>query len=345
MLTAMRLRTSHTVLFCAGLLLAPLILPQTALAWNDTGHEIIASLAFDELTPAARAAAIELLKAHPRYEKDLLAGKPEGYDADRYAFMLAATWPDIVRSQDHPMHFVANHPAWHYIDIPFIQPGFIPPPATQPSATQPAATQPAATGPQDIVEALEKVTTDLRNTSVTPADRAIALCWVLHLCGDIHQPLHAVDYFSPQFPQGDKGGNSIMVLRTPNQYYSKINLHALWDTMLGTYRSELLIGYLANGLRNDPDLSRAKLSAALQVRDFRAWAQESHDLAVEHCYLNGTIAVASAETAQGDPHTVIPSLPAGYIEAGETLGARRIVTASYRTAELLNSILGSSGHQ
>jgi hypothetical protein len=307
-----------------------------ALGWDNTGHETMAAITFAELSPAARAAVTGLLKEHPRYDKDLLAGKPEGMDADEYAFMIAATWPDMVRAQNHPMHFVANHPAWHYIDIAYVQPGFTPPPATQP-ATQPAVGD-AASGPRDIVEALTKMTADLTNPSVAPGDRAIALCWVLHLCGDIHQPLHATDYFSPQFPEGDKGGNSIIILRVPNVYYTKTNLHALWDEMLGTYDSPRLIGYLAQGLRSDPEFSREKLKDALAVRDFAAWAQESHDLAVTHCYLNGTLQGVSADAARGDAPVQVPAVPPGYIEAGEQFAARRIITAGYRAADLLNLI-------
>ena len=195
------------------------LMQSTAAAWFDTGHEIIASITYDELTPAARNAANDLLKQHPRYQKDLLAELPEGFDPQRYAFMIAATWPDIVRRQNHPMHFVANHPAWHYINIPFVQPGFAGP------TTQPAA-QTAPGEPRNILEALDKATTELGNPSAAASDRAVWLCWILHLCGDLHQPIHAINFYSPQYPDGDQGGNLQLVLRMPNQLDSQINLHA-----------------------------------------------------------------------------------------------------------------------
>jgi hypothetical protein len=65
------------------LLAAMLALAPRSFGWNDTGHEIIASIAYSELTPAAQAAAADLLKAHPRFEKDLLPGLPDGVDAHR----------------------------------------------------------------------------------------------------------------------------------------------------------------------------------------------------------------------------------------------------------------------
>ena len=96
-----------------------LLVTTSAFAWNDTGHEVVADIVYSELTPAARTAVVELLKQHPRYQKDLLAGLPEQFDADRYAFMMAAYWPDMVRAVNHPMHFVANHPEWHYVNIDY----------------------------------------------------------------------------------------------------------------------------------------------------------------------------------------------------------------------------------
>jgi hypothetical protein len=318
---------------CAWTCLAALlVISSTSYGWNDTGHQIIASIVFDELTPAVRTAAADLLKQHPRYEKDLLDGMPEGFDAQRYSFMIAATWPDIVRNQNHPMHFVANHPAWHYIDIPFVQSGFTP------ASAKPA--EPAVPGdPQDILEALSKVTAELRDPTLAPGDRAIALCWVLHLCGDLHQPLHAVNFYSAQYPDGDKGGNSIIVLRMPNQFYTQTNLHALWDQMLGAYRSPAMLGYIAAGLHGDPHFARDQLRAELGVHDFAQWAKESHDLAVTQCYLNGSLEGASQDVIHADRGAKIPALPPGYIANGEAVAARRAILAAYRTADLLNSLL------
>jgi hypothetical protein len=38
------------------------------------------------------------------------------------------------------------------------------------------------------------------------ADKAVAVCWLMHLVGDIHQPLHAVSYYDDDHPKGDRGG-------------------------------------------------------------------------------------------------------------------------------------------
>ena len=52
---------------------------------------------------------------------------------------------------------------------------------------------------------------------------------IIHVIGDIHQPLHSSTYFDDNFPDGDRGGNLIQV--TFNN--KKWNWHALWDSEFG----------------------------------------------------------------------------------------------------------------
>ncbi len=305
-----------------------------ASAWIDCGHKIAAVITWDDLTPRAKAQIAELLKQHPRYEKDLLDSLPKGTDEGgtaRYALANAACWPDLVRGPAHPMHFVANHPAWHYIDIPYsIDNQAVP--ATQPTKDP---------GPHNVIEALEKNTKDLKNPATAAGDRAIALCWVLHLCGDIHQPLHACSLYSPQFPDGDQGGNAVIVLRDPPFVDSQKKLHFIWDSLPGEYKSLDWDGYIADGLRNDPRFSRDRLKDLLAVKDFAAWANESHQLAIDHAYLGGTLKGLSAVQLRADPTLVAPGVPKGYIEQAEQVVNQRMILAGYRTADLLNSIFDS----
>jgi hypothetical protein len=300
---------------------------------------MVALIVWDELTPAARTRAIEILKQHPRYEKDLLEGLPPGSDesaAERYAFAVAATWPDLVKSQSNPMHFVANHPQWHYIDLPYRPEGG----ADDARPAQAPAGDEAKSGPRDIVEALSKNTDDLRNPSTSAQDKAIALCWILHLGGDIHQPLHAIQMFSAQFPDGDRGGNALLVVREPPYSNTQMNLHLLWDELPGDYAMDQPIGYLAAGLRADPNLSRQRLKDLLAVKDFAAWARESHGLAVKYAYLNGALKAATApHGAPTDPSAQVPGLPGGYLQQAEHVAFHQVVLAGYRTADLLNSLL------
>jgi hypothetical protein len=234
----------------------------------------------------------------------------------------------LVRSFSNPMHVTFNHPAWHYIDIPYVIGGqavILPPDQGPP--------------PHNAVEALAFCAGELKDPAAADKDKAIALCWVLHLCGDIHQPLHGVELFSPQYPNGDQGGNAELVLRQPPYPDSQTKLHALWDQLPGPYKSEEVCRDLASGLRSDPRYSRAALKDKLAVTDFAAWAQESHDLAIKYAYLDGQLQSAASSGPTTQPTEQIPGLPPGYMAQAEDVAMARIILAGYRTADLLNGIM------
>lgn len=316
-----------------------------ASAWNYTGHRVIATLAYDELTPEVRTRVDAILRAHPRYEPDLLGDMPQGYDAARYAFAMSGYWPDIVRSQQNPMHFTSHHPQWHYINVRYELPGA--PPSTRPSTTAPttapataapttpSASQSSSGDPQNVVEALAKCREDLKNPALTDTQKAVALCWLVHLVGDIHQPLHAATLYSPQFPEGDRGGNSFIVLR--NRQHT--NLHALWDEAIGMQSSPFMINYIAAGIRADSQFQKSALPEAADG-DSSAWIKESHELARSKVYLNGALVGASNDELRRDPAIAVPGLPEGYLRDAEVVSLRRAALAGHRLSDVLNSLLG-----
>lgn len=69
------------------------------------------------------------------------------------------------------------------------------------------------------------------NINQTTAERALFARYLVHIVGDIHQPLHSVSMYNETFPSGDRGGNSlkIVLLNGTTQ-----NLHAFWDS--GAFR-------------------------------------------------------------------------------------------------------------
>src|SRR4051794_37148479 len=82
---------------------------------------------------------------------------------------------------------------------------------------------------QQSIGCLWCATWDDRFPSRTTAeDKAVALCWILHLIGDVHQPLHCATLYSPQFERGDLGGNSFGVKINGKEY----RLHTFWDNAL-----------------------------------------------------------------------------------------------------------------
>jgi S1/P1 nuclease len=322
--------TAHRKLRGIVLLVFLLLPAARALAWLDTGHRIVALIVWDNLTPTTRAKVVEILKQHPRYRQDLLLNLPAETDeaaATEYAFSMAATWPDMLRSPGHPMHWLFNHPEWHWINLPYSVDGQAIPPTPAP----------AAPGPHDVVEALTKNVQDLKSADVSEPDTAIALCWVLHLGGDIHQPLHACSLYSPQFPNGDQGGHLEFVMRDPPDPKSVKNLHLIWDELPGDYKAMDAIRCMTTGLESNAKFNREQLTESLAIKDFAAWAQESHDLAIRYAYLDGKLKCASTQPSE-DLQTPMPGLPKGYIDQSEQVALRRVVLAGYRTADLLNSI-------
>jgi len=72
----------------------------------------------------------------------------------------------------------------------------------------PDSSKPLPPRPNNILTAIPENEKILRTAA--PGDkRAIALTWVFHLIGDIHKPLHTVQLFTREYPNGDRGGNEM----------------------------------------------------------------------------------------------------------------------------------------
>jgi hypothetical protein len=296
--------------------------------WNNSGHRIVSLLAWELLSADTRTEVAALLRAHPRFAADLKLGLPRDSDqlaTARHAFALAANWPDTVRSVTHAMHRVAHRPQWHYVNMPLVL-------DATPVAQPPAA--PAA-GPADIVTAIRTNLTMLADRDLPAADRAIALCWVVHLIEDVPPPLHACSLYSKQFPDGDQGGTRFVVTRGAFDARSQTNLHALWDALLGDYQSQAWDQCVAAGLALRPELSPASLAAAAALDDLEVWARESHALAVRYAYLDGRLQGAVVDTPEAER---APLLPAGYLAAAEAIVMQRAGLAANRLAATLNRI-------
>src|SRR2546430_17742768 len=96
---------------------AVLALPASAL-WDAAGHRTVAAIAWEHMTPRARARAVELLLHGPALANFAALRPAQGSEAarDRALVLNAATWADLVRSRDQPWH-ACNHATWHYADF------------------------------------------------------------------------------------------------------------------------------------------------------------------------------------------------------------------------------------
>ncbi|MBA3576667.1 MAG: S1/P1 nuclease [Sphingomonas sp.] len=156
-------------------------LPSPALAWGKTGHRSVGAVADTHLSGLARAQIREILGVETLEE--------------------ASTWPDEMRSNPDPFWQKTASP-WHYVTVGGFAYDKAPPEG-------------------DALEALEFFRRMLRNPNVSREDRQLALRFIVHVVGDLHQPLHVGR-------PGDRGGNTVKV----KWFGRDTNLHAVWDTAL-----------------------------------------------------------------------------------------------------------------
>lgn len=302
----------------ALLLVVVLLVPAQALGWNEKGHLAIARLAWLKLSPPEREQCSEILKSHPHYAEYLAADKPERLTADEWAFMRAAYWPDWVRS-NHSDEF--NRPTWHYVTAAYV------PPYSQLKATDLPGSEPNVV--TQIPAALTKI------ASGTPAERAVYLCWLLHLVGDIHQPLHCCSQLSELFPQGDQGGNLALVRVAGGM---PVRLHFAWDAMLG---EELELDAILAAVEELQQFERqhaAEFADDLSSHTASAqWAREGFELAKKHVYLNGDLRPTHADRPP-EPASV-PNLSDEYLRQAVPVARAGAVKAACRLASNLPPVL------
>jgi hypothetical protein len=306
-----------------------------AIAWNSTGHMAVALLAWKRLDRDQREAAHQILMAHPHYKRYLAADRPENVAEEEWVFLRAATWPDWVR--ETPQHHASDlkpfhHATWHYINLPFVPP-------TESNEFSPAELQPPS---PNVVTALDDAFVALTARRATAEEQAISFCWVLHLVGDIHQPLHCAALVSQRYPppHGDDGGNRLAI--TPHKRPGP--LHSYWDDLLG--RNNHLRALEAVAKRADTE-AEGNGDLAERLRDHntaRSWADESFATAVKFAYLDGRLpAVDYQEVERGTiPHSEVPILPASYGETAREVARQQAALAGQRLAAMVQQIVSGN---
>jgi hypothetical protein len=276
---------------------------------------LIASLAYDQLPPPVRAKWADLLKQHPAFaawEQTYPKDEPE-LEFGRYLFMRASTWPDDIRKTGSPY----DHPTWHYIDYPLEMPA--------------CPLEPAPPG-EDILFGLSRSQKTLLDPAAAPVERAAALSWLIHLVGDIQQPLHCVTLVNGTYPKpgGDRGGNLFFISLAGNP----INLHSVWDSLAGNMLDshELIL----RGRQLSAKFPRAALPELAQAKEPAAWALEGRALAISAVYRQGTL------PGGHDANALLPPLPAGYMAASRALADRRMAIGGYRLADVLRQLAGEA---
>jgi len=300
-------------------------------AWNSFGHMEVAYLAYQKLTLATRARAYALLQRNPDFstwEQTIPAGTSDA-DKQMMIFMIASIWADEIKSvspykdrftdedpnnqnvpdgatsgQNIGYTDLFRHRYWHFVDDAFSQDGTALPPVPQPNIrTQIAAFRAVlASGSPDPLKSYD-------------------LVWLLHLVGDVHQPLHCTTRVSSGQPNGDQGGNAV---KCPNCQPGYGNLHGFWDDVLGTTGDSPDYQSIITAAQQLP-APAASLAGNL---DANVWITESFT------YAKTTVYTSPIEAGPG-PFTLTPQ----YKAVAQALAKQRVALAGARLANVLNQEL------
>jgi hypothetical protein len=262
-----------------------------------------------------------LLEKHPWYANQWQARLQDVpvSERDLVLFMQAPRWADDIRRTDKQYH----RGPWHYINWPLRPDG------------QPATVQIREPEPVNILTALAENESKLSNEN--DAERkAIALAWLFHLVGDIHQPLHTAQLFTVEYPNGDRGGNEICVRVT--QTGQPMDLHRFWDGVITSSQNLTRLRNEATSLINRQWFQRSQLTE-LENANFASWAKESFEIATKIAYRNGGL-IGARRDGNKDCLMVAaaPVLPVGYVVSASRLADRRMILTGYRLADLLRRV-------
>jgi hypothetical protein len=315
------------VLSSAVFALACMIAPPSS-AWDSTGHRLSANVALRYLDINSQRHLLAILKQHPRYELDFQQQMPQDLiDAPperQLGWLLgqAAYWPDIARGFNDAERDKYSRPAWHYIDGAWLR-GAASEQGNVYVNRSPAPDIFGTPGNEitlesqvnNVVTALDYNTYVLADSNADPAKRAVALCWVLHLMGDIHQPLHSGSLYSASlFETGDRGGNAIGI--------DDSNLHSRWD----------------QALRGADQRARELLYDAAyedfsgQGSDWTLWLAESRSYLTPNVYSPALLGAITQADTSGLRRLPNQELDDDYVSAMVELSAQRLGLAGLRLA-------------
>jgi hypothetical protein len=263
---------------------AAALIPSPALAWGKTGHRVVAAIADTQLSGLARAHIEQIL------------GRGQSL-AD------VANWPDEMRSAPGEFWQKTATP-WHYVTLNGNVYDHAPPEG-------------------DALEALGRFTKTLLDPNASLADRQLALRFVIHLVGDLHQPLHVGKCC-------DRGANDVKV----TWFGKPTNLHAVWDSQL-VDEEQLSFTEFAD-----------KLERHMSPQDVIAWSDPyPRDWIAESAEIRDTLYPAPPKSVRGKKRkggkAVVPELSYDYVYKFTPVMERRLSQGGVRLAAYLNAIFAA----
>lgn len=272
-----------------------------AICWHPTGHFLTALIAQKEIEQKD-ATLIPYLES-------ILGVLSQFTKEDQHKFVEEAEFPDDIKY----LNWKAFD-AWHFNDIYYYK-----------NRIHPNLPK----NPTNIVWAIDECKATLRNKKSSDVNqflgKSFMLRYLVHLFGDIHQPLHNVSLVSDEFPKGDMGGNKFII-----KMVGANNLHLFWDLCLKKYH-ELRAPFnddhwryleeSATAIMNE--YTREKLKDFLKEPSVPKWSAASEVLARDHVY-NG---IEQNKTPTEE-----------YIENGFKIVKQQLALGGYRLADTLLAI-------
>ncbi len=259
-----------------------LILPiGSAKAWGNLGHRITAEIAEELLTPTSRS------QIHNLLADESLADAANYMDTHRDE--LHAYWPTSAR--------------WHYDN------------------KEVCGAAPYCRDGACATHQIEIFRQQLADKNASRSQRVMALRLLIHMIGDIHQPLHMAD-------NNDRGGNDTWVRMYAGA--QRYRLHEIFDTELVRdnvhHRRDFLYAHEL--------LSRVQPQLAVwQTGNVDSWAKESYQSGAKFVY--GSLPEFTC--GMQDSHTI--TLTPEYVSNAHELVATQLAKAGVRIAVMLNETL------
>jgi hypothetical protein len=286
-------------------------------AWNQTGHAVIAYIAYQKLDASVKTKVNELLRKHPDLANlEKAAGVKYGSkDYFLQIFIQASAWPDEIRGdarfydgkagttaalQGFPS--MERHREWHFIEMPLPRDAI-------------------RTGPSipNILTAIPEIRARVgkRDVDVSLSVQAYYLSWLIHLVGDAHQPLHCTTRFTTAhgYPAGDLGGNTFKIIYDGQT----TSLHSYWDALFG---NSMTLSFI----QREADLI-SKLNSRERVGSLseKVWVDESVADAENFVYTIGADGKGQAA----------PKVTDSYNKRAEALANKRVMLAALRLVDIL----------
>ncbi|MBO9621476.1 MAG: S1/P1 nuclease [Sphingomonas sp.] len=224
------------------LLVAALIgFSSPAHAWWELGHETVAAIAYKNVSPAVQREIRQLLSHQALLETPTCPAR---------TIEEASVWADCIKTLGPRFSYAYN---WHYQNVNICKPFDI------------KSNCPDGNCVSAQVERNLKL---LKDKKVPVRERVMALAFLVHFVGDLHQPLHAGD-------RGDLGGNRARAAYG-DYVTEKLNLHTIWDGLI----AERAITTPPSLIRVYSSEERGRLGAGT-VED---WSRESWQVARDVVY-------------------------------------------------------------